>query len=165
MQGKPIAVGDPPRGRVRGLGVSDALELELLPIQVPWLIDELEELRGPLEEHLQRERAAELPDAALIEAIEYELRLLRLMRASLPTCGSSNAVRFVGPSGMVERVIRGAMVNVASTAGELAATDPLDVIALRDVTGAAAACATTLLDCLQVVQFNFDPNAEPKQQW
>ena len=165
MQRKPIAVGELPAGHVRGLGVCDALELELLPIQVPWLIDELDELRGPLEEQLQRERSAEPPDAGRVEGIEYELRLLRLMRASLPSFGSTDAVRFVGPSGMVERLIRGAMVNVASTVIELAAADALDVFALRDAAAAAAAWATTLLDCSQVVRFNFDPDAEPKQQW
>ena len=57
MQGKPIAVGDPPTGNVRGLGVCDVLEVEIAPVQLPWLIDELDEMRGPLEEQLVRERA------------------------------------------------------------------------------------------------------------
>jgi hypothetical protein len=165
MQRKPIGVGDPPAGSVRGLGVCDALELELLPVQVPWLIDQLEELRGPLEEQLQREVATEPADEGRVEAIEYGLRLLRLIRESLPSSGSTDAVRFVGPSGMVERVARGTLVDAASTVSELAAADPLDLIALRDALAAAAAWATSLLACTQVTGYGFDPEADPAQQW
>jgi hypothetical protein len=169
MQRKPIAVGDPPSGRARGLGVSYVLELELAPIQLPWLIDELDELRGPLEEELQRERAAceasGEDGTEQLDAKEYELRLLRLMRARLPSYAGDQPVHFVGPSGMVETVVRGVMRNVASAVSELASERRPDEIALRDAAAAAAAWASSLVDCLEVVGFNFDPEAYPMRSW
>jgi hypothetical protein len=166
MQHKPIAVGDPPSGRARGLGVSDVLELELAPIQVPWLIDELDEVRGPLEEALQRVRATSPAhsDEAL-EAGEYELRLLRLMRSRLPSYATEEPVRFVGPSGMVETLVRGVVRNVASAVSELAGQPRPDAHALRDAGAAVAAWTSTLVDCLDVARFNFDPDADPIRPW
>jgi hypothetical protein len=76
------------------------LALELAPIQLPWLLDELDELRGTLEVELHRERtscAASGEDGAEdLGAKEYELRLLRLMRERLPAHPVDEAVVFVG---------------------------------------------------------------------
>ena len=47
-----------PSGSASGLGVCDVWRLELSAGQWPWLADELDELRGPLEEELQRARMA-----------------------------------------------------------------------------------------------------------
>ena len=41
MQTEAIAGGAAPSGTVHGLGVCDALRVELQPCQLPWLIDEL----------------------------------------------------------------------------------------------------------------------------
>jgi len=70
---------------VSGLGVCDVWRLELWP----WLVDELEELRGPLEEALQHARAKQAVDhsEALADEVcarEYDLRRVRAMRAQLP---------------------------------------------------------------------------------
>ena len=77
-----------------GLGVCDVWRLELTAEQWPWLVDELEELRGPLEEALQRAYAEQVlhrTDALAdeISAREYELRLVRLMRAQLPAADTT----------------------------------------------------------------------------
>ena len=62
------------RRTVSGLGVCDALRLELAPVQLPWLADELDEMRGPLDEALARARADDAAEDAA--GHKYELRLL-----------------------------------------------------------------------------------------
>jgi hypothetical protein len=91
-----------PRLSVSGLGVCDVWRLELSTVQWPWLVDELEDLRGPLEEALQRAYAQQAVDdgETLVEEIaarEYELRLVRWMRAQLPAPGHDGPVVFTGP--------------------------------------------------------------------
>jgi hypothetical protein len=78
MQAQPIAGAL--QSPVRGLGVCDALELSLLLVQVPWLIDELEELQRPLEEELDRApRAGGVgwDEAQAERVVEEELRAVR----------------------------------------------------------------------------------------
>ena len=50
------------RASVSGLGVCDVWRLELTAEQWPWLMDELEEIRGPLEEELRRAWAQQAVD-------------------------------------------------------------------------------------------------------
>src|SRR3954470_14727800 len=124
MRFQPIAGGAIPSGSVAGLGVSDALRLDLAPVQVPWLIDQLDEVRGPLEEELQLARARctdEACDVAAerLEAAEHELQLLRMMRAELPGRDHDGRVMFVGPTGLVLDLVRGTMRNVVGALSEL----------------------------------------------
>jgi hypothetical protein len=172
MQSEPIAVGVPPSGSVFGLGVCDALRVELQPVQVSWLIDELEEMRGPLEETVQRIRAdasARCERAvADLATYEYELRLLRMMRAQLGTVRADEPTVFVGPAGMVGEAVRGAMRNVVGALTELAhsrVADPGGGERLRETAAAAEAWVRTFVDLRSVVAFNFDPEAEPSQPW
>jgi hypothetical protein len=89
----------PPVGNVCGLGECHALCVELRPVQLPWLADEIGELRGPIEEELARERArhdqltAEGTDPRSPEALEasaeidrrtYQLKVLEMIRDQLP---------------------------------------------------------------------------------
>jgi len=166
MHHKPTAAGDRDAGTVRGLGVCDVLEVEIEPVQLSWLIDELDETRGPLEEQLARERAS--GDTEAVDAAAYELFLLRSMRARLPADADGERVRFLGPSGMVMRVVRGAARDVIAALGELAAARELDAqgrATLRATAVAAAAWVETLVDCEAVVAFNFDPDASPIRPW
>ena len=173
MQRKPIVVGDPPTSSVRGLGVCDVLEIEIAPVQLPWLIDELDEIRGPLEEELVRERATWAlsggQDTEAVDAAEYELVLLRAMRARLPATPIAEPVTFAGPSGMVMSVVRGTVGNVTAALGELAASlearDAQGRAVLRSTAAAAAAWVETFVDCETVVGFNFDPDADPMRSW
>src|SRR6187402_1964937 len=101
-----------PSGSVSGLGVCDIWRLELSAVQWPWLADELDELRGPLEEEVQRARMAHDVDpddhtAEELSALEYESRLLRAMRAQLPGCDHRGAVVFVGPAPLVRGLVTG----------------------------------------------------------
>ena len=72
MRFQPTAGGVASSGTVCGLGVTDALELELDAVQIPWLIDELEEVRSAFEEELQHapDPRRESPRASQIEALE-----------------------------------------------------------------------------------------------
>jgi hypothetical protein len=149
------------RGTVCGLGVCDALKLELAPVQLPWLADELDEMRGPLEEALLRARAEESADEAA--GHEYELRLLRMMRAQLV---DDRSTVFVGPTGMVDEAVRGAMRNVVGALSELVHDrDRADEERLRETAAAANAWVRTFVDLRAVVAFNFDPEAEPSRPW
>jgi len=130
MQDQGIAGPAPTSVRARtvsGLGVCDAWRLELSAEQWPWLVDELEELRGPLEEELQRAWAKQAVDdsAALadeVSAREYELQVVRMLRAQLPAAGHDGPVVFVGPADLVRELVGGTLRNVTSELSELADT-------------------------------------------
>lgn len=149
------------RRTVSGLGVCDALRLELAPVQLPWLADELDEMRGPLEEALARARADDATDDAA--GHEYELRLLRMMRAQL---ADERSTVFVGPTGMVDEAVGGAMRNVVGALSELVHDrEAADAERLRETAEAANAWVRTFVDLRAVVAFNFDPDAEPSRPW
>lgn len=81
MQSERTAIKRPPSGRVSGLGVCDALRLELAPLQVSWLAVELDATRARLEDRVQ---ALDRNQRDELDRLGYELHLLRLMRAQLP---------------------------------------------------------------------------------
>jgi hypothetical protein len=144
-------------GGVRGLGLSDALRVELQPVQVPWLIDALDAMRRPVEEALRRAHGDEREERA------YELRLLRMMRAGPAAAEASAPVAFIGPSGMVVDAVRAAMRSAIAVLGEL--DDAGDAERLRQTAEAAAAWVRTYLECRAIVWFNVDPDAEPAAPW
>jgi hypothetical protein len=149
------------RRTVSGLGVCDALRLELAPVQRPWLADELDEMRGPLEEALLRARADDAAEDAA--AHQYELRLLRMMRAQL---ADDRTTVFVGPTGMVDEAVRGALRNVVGALAELVHDrEAADGDRLLETAAAATAWVRTFVDLRAVVAFNFDPEAEPSRPW
>src|SRR3954453_1306838 len=83
---------------VRGLGVCDALRLELLPEQLPQLIEQVEALR----------RSSD----------GYELHLASLLHAGLPAPHISSSFTFLGPTHLVHDVVR---PGLQASAEELAA--------------------------------------------
>ena len=101
MQRKTIAVGEPPSGSARGLGVCDALQVPIAPVQLVWLVNELDEMLR-LEQRGERERVTPegsgRPDDESVEDSEYRLALLRGMRARLPDEPVDANVALVGPS-------------------------------------------------------------------
>ena len=89
----------PAVGNVCGLGESHALRAWLRPVQLPWLADEIDELRRPIEEAVAVERArydqltAGGADRRSPEACEtdteiarrtYQLKVLAMIREQLP---------------------------------------------------------------------------------
>jgi len=134
----------PPVGKVHGLGESHALRVDLEPVQVPWLADEIETLRSAILEALGRERAVARQPGANGEEVDrrrYQLRVLAMVREQLPL--STDVVRavvsdpwedanelareaaritasvtVVGPARGMLVLIRGAARNVADALGE-----------------------------------------------
>ena len=170
MRFQPIVGAATPPSTVSGLGVSDALRLELAPGQHRWLIDHLEEIRGPLEEEMQLARAraderGSAESAERLEAIEHELQLLRVLRAQIPAFDHNEAVVFVGPTGMVLDLVRETVRDVVEELGALVAGrgvgDPSWHARLRETAEGAAAWVRTLLDCEAVELFRFEPDVDP----
>jgi hypothetical protein len=162
MQREPIAINAPPSGRVSGLGVCDALRLELEPAQVPWLVDELDVMRGPLEEQFLRTSA---DDREQLDALGRELDLLRLMRAQLPGTQHGERLTFVGPAGRVCRIADAVLANAVAALAEHVREGPPrseDARAwLREIVAVVAAWAQTVADCYAVEAYSFDPRADP----
>ena len=167
MQFQPTAGGVAVSGTVRGLGVTDALELDLDAVQVPWLIDELDEVRIGFEEELQRATDASpgRPDAGESEALERardQVRTLRIMRARLPASDHHGRVTFVGPTALVLDLVGGTTRNVVAALSELvhgtSTGDPEWHARVRNTAAAASAWVRTFLDCEAVELFSFDPD-------
>lgn len=159
------------RASVSGLGVCDVWRLELTAEQWPWLVDELEEVRGPLEEELRRlwalQAAGEDPGVGReVSAREYELRLVRMMRAQLPAAEDVGGVVFDGPAELLRELVPAVLANVADTLSErVEALSPTDVgsrAELIEIADAVAAWARTLVGCHELEVFSFDPAADPQ---
>lgn len=159
-----------PAGSVSGLGVCDVWRLELSPVQWPWLVDELDEVRGPLEEALHRVWAQRVVDesgalADELSAREYELRLVRAMRAQLPARDHDKAVVFVGPAELVRGLVAGTLRNVVSALSERVGADRVGDEHARsrliETARAAGAWAQTFVECQEVDAFSFDAAADP----
>ncbi len=152
------------------MGVCDVWRLELSAEQWPWLLDELDEVRGPLEEELQRARAQHAVDdgAATVDeaaALEYELRLVRRMRAQLPAIDNGEAVTFVGPAELVRELVRDVLGKVVDALSDrlrdLDPTNPERRARLVCTAAAAAAWTRTFVECSELEGFSFDPDADP----
>jgi hypothetical protein len=140
-----------PAGTVSGLGVCDALRLELMPVQLGRLavrIDALEAALGP----------AAGPDVA------YEQRLVRMLRAGLPAPERAEPFAFVGPAGMIGDLVRGAVRDAVRELSELARGDVARA-GLRAAAADAGAWIRTFLDCHAVESFSFDPGEDPGRPW
>jgi hypothetical protein len=87
----------PPMGSVRGLGYVDVLRIELPTAQLPWLVDEIEELRRSSETDAAfwRARASSPGDERAgsrdtrepeqeLERLAYKLEVLEMIRRQLP---------------------------------------------------------------------------------
>jgi hypothetical protein len=147
----------PPESTVWGLGVCDALRVQLAPVQLSWLIDELEELRGPLEEQLQR-----VPAGADREALMIELAVLRRLRAQVPAADGDTGAVLCGPAETVATLVRGALRNSVAALAELVhgplRSDSVTREELRRTAAAAAAWTTTYLDRQAIEGYAFDPS-------
>ncbi|MGH2944723.1 MAG: hypothetical protein ACRDPC_00315 [Solirubrobacteraceae bacterium] len=159
-----------PGRSVSGLGVCDVWRVELSAVQWPWLVDELEAARGPLEEALQRAWAEQAVDdgeavAENVAAREYELRLVVMMRAQLPAHDHEEGVVFVGPADLLRELVSGTLRRVVDALGDCVDAQRLTDAESRErlvVTAEAAeAWARTFVECQKVETFHFDPDADP----
>jgi hypothetical protein len=147
------------------LGVCDVWRLELSALQWPWLLDELEEVRGPLEEALQRASAdhasagaPELVDK--VDALELELQAVRGMRAQLPALGEDRAIVLVGPAELIRDLVQDTLSNVVHALSDAVnAPRPRDRAARRAaITTARAAFewTATVAGCAELEWFSMD---------
>lgn len=173
---------EPWTGRVLGLGVTDVLRVELEPIQVPWLVEQLDVLRYVYEDTVVRDRArweqisefaraARLPHVTEVEkdleASEFELRALDVIRGQLADAGDDEtaAVVIYGPSRIIAELVRETTRQVAATLNELLEDGPRsdgDAQArLLRTAAAAKACTERYVECEAVEWFRFDLDAAP----
>jgi hypothetical protein len=170
----------PPLGTVHGLGLTDALRVELEPSQIPGLKAALGELRGPLIETYESARAEWLAvsrggecehyraiaeaEAALAGAA-YALRVLAAIRDQVPERGIAAAFVITGPSGMFAEVVRGATRNAVRELGTvldaLGARGEPGRHALPELADAVRAWVRTYADFDAVHWYRFDPNWDP----
>jgi hypothetical protein len=102
----PRANTPPPGGNVHGLGLVDALRIELQPAQLPWLTAEIDILRYCLEDELAHLRARddEPPEAAKkecradarvaeqeLDRRAYQLQVLAMIAEQLPVSSEAAA--------------------------------------------------------------------------
>jgi hypothetical protein len=177
---RPVAPTSTPRiGSVQALGLSDVLRAELQPCQLAGIVDELDELRGPLVETFEAARrgweqvasrnggeplgAAAAAESTLESAV-YSLRVLSGIRSELPSATPREPFALVGPATMVSMLITGAARNVADTLAELlrSSTRPNSAMdgKLRELAIAAQAWVETYIDCRSIEWYSFDPDFE-----
>jgi hypothetical protein len=156
-------------GSVRGAGVCDVLQVELQPVQRALLLERVETLRSSLEEELARQlRAAAPSDQRAAEALRlarYELRLVELLDARLPSCDVDAPFEFVGPADMVARLARECLAIAVKDVAQLVDADgmrgPRARARLITAANAAGAWVRTFVDCQAVEESSFDPSADP----
>ena len=164
----------PRLGSVRALGLSDALSVELQPSQVPGFIDELDELRTPLNEGFEAARSCFETTRATFDDSEsgtvlaaeenmsradYALRAHAAIRAQLPQRASDEPVIVVGPSATISRAISGAALSAALDLAEVLQR-PLQsreaMSDLRQLAVVTLAWVETYVDCYAVEWYSFD---------
>jgi hypothetical protein len=158
-------------GSARGLGVCDVLRLELVPAQLPQLVEQLEALRAPLEREIRRRPVATTSTdphcAERLKCAQYELRLVELLCDRLPV-EVSEPFALIGPAGMIGTIARGAMRGAIEALAERAHQPGRGREARsRLAEDAAAACAwvRTFIETQAVEDFTFDPGGDPFGPW
>ena len=139
MQSQRTAEASALSGSVRGLGVCDALRLELLPEQLPQLVEQVQALR----------RASD----------GYELHLANLLYDALPAPDTSSPFAFIGPTHIMRDIVRRSLDAAAAALAEALSNGSPDRLA--DAAVCAAAWARTHLECRAIEEFSFDPEADP----
>ena len=163
MQDESNASNPPAPSAVRGLGVVDALCVELEPGQVAWLADEVDVVAGCAAERLDRLP----PDAGEQElaAHAYRIEVLAMVRAQLPE-GAAGSISVVAPAATMRELIAGAARNTAEALGEALADEPQPSDAataarLRALAAAAAGFAERLAAMRDIEAYSFDPRSDP----
>jgi hypothetical protein len=151
----------PSTGRVHGLGIADALRVELEPLQVGWFVDEVDTTMAVLLEALE-----DPANARECEERAYELQVLAMIREQVPAGGSAEPIAVVGPMGTMTSIVSGA---VRSVTGELSERvdeeeprgDARAQATLRQLAAAAHAWTETYLECQAVEHYAFDTEYSP----
>lgn len=111
MQSERIAEASALSGSVRGLGVCDALRLELVAAQLPGLVEQIAAAAAALRDEIEQRTAASVPGdgrgADQVEAVEAELRLVESLRDQLPTQPPPASFVVIGPAGAIGTMVGG----------------------------------------------------------
>jgi hypothetical protein len=155
-------------GSVRGLGVCDALRVELAPVQRAALEAQLRARTVALEQRRAAlEAVAPAPNDAALTGVRDELRLLTRLRAEMPAF-APDTFTFTGPAGLVLELV-GACLAAAVTCADARLSEgqpgaPWAAACERELEAAAAWIATAL-DCRAVEEFCFEPGVDPRNAW
>jgi hypothetical protein len=147
---------------VTGLGICDALRVELEPVQVPWFVDEVEETCRAREETyvVVRRSGAEQHDVA---AADYRVRELQLIRRQIDDAVAGERIVVFGPGMTMSELIRGSMRHAISSLAELAESGNVSDLGaqtrLAETAAAAVAWIATFRDAQSVEWYSFDPDA------
>jgi hypothetical protein len=130
-------------------------------VQWPSLLDELDTIRGPLEEALDP-RAATLTRRSVAST---SLRLVAMLRAQLPPRDVSGTASVIGPAELLRSLVAGVLRHVADALSEVvddqSLNDPAARAVLVETADAAQAWARTVVSCRALEAFSFDPVADP----
>jgi hypothetical protein len=155
-------------GSVRGLGVCDALRVELAPVQRAALEAQLKVRTAALEQRRAGlEAVARAPDSGELTGVRDELRLLTRLRAEMPAF-APEPFTFTGPAGLVLELVGACLAAAVTCAdarlGEGRPGAPWAAACERELEAAAAWIATAL-DCRAVEEFCFEPGVDPRNAW
>ena len=163
--------------RVRGLGLTDVLSVELEPCQVGGMIEELDERQGPLHEafDVARRRWDALSEAErdrphgreLEESMSdaaYLLEVSRKLRSQLPAPADQTGGTLVGPASLVSSLIRGGARNGVAELAEVlqdpCGADEQTQRRLLAVAKCVVAWIDTYVECEALIWFRLD-DGEP----
>jgi hypothetical protein len=156
-------------GSVRGLGVCDVLQVELMPVQLPQLIEQIDAMRASLEEEIRRRSDAMAPGDARgadwLRAAQYQLHLVDLARERIPAGDVSQPFDFFGPAEMLGALARDATVGAVDTLARLVRDEEARGREARDrlslASEAAATWVRTLVEVTALEGFSFDRDRDP----
>jgi hypothetical protein len=165
----------PPAGTVHGLGLVDALRIDLQPPQLPWLAAEIDILRYCLEDELahQRARYDELPEAARkerradaraaereLERRTYQLQVLAMIAEQLPIGGEAAACVVARPW----RQPVGDGAEIQRVGGPVAVVGPAALITVL-IRGATRHAAEALGEALRGPVLDVDEHTDRTGGW
>jgi hypothetical protein len=158
------AIAPPPVDRVCGLGLCDALRIELEPCQVDSLHAEIDELRRGLDEAIcvSIGRGA----GRGTDSLSYEHQVLDMIRTQVVRLHeSSGRVVVSGPAVVLTEIVAGAARDAADELAEIVRRHPRGDshtgAALLEAARVASAWAATYAALQAVESYSFDPDCDP----
>ncbi|WP_037502600.1 hypothetical protein [Solirubrobacter soli] len=140
-------------GSVRGLGVCDALRVEVAPAQWAGLERGVGERIAALERRVVELRSAGERDE--LDRAREALRLLTRMKTDLP--GSV----VTGPADLVVELVETCLADAIARVSERLTAGSPRCAGWMDELEAAGAWVATALDCAVVTEFCFEPGLDP----
>jgi hypothetical protein len=166
----------PPAGTVHGLGLVDALRVDLQPAQLPWLVAEIDIVRYCLEDELEHVRARynELPETAKkqrradareaeeeLERRAYQIQALAMIGQQVPISGEAAAAMVAG---RWARPPDGASAEVECAEQPVAVAGPAALMTML-ISGATRHAAEALGEALRGPALDVDHYTESGHGW